>query len=70
MQDPARLTATEAARLIREGRLQPHELMEACLARIAAREPAVRAFAWFDADAARRAWRRRRPGRCTGCRSA
>ena len=33
----------------------PAELMEACLARIAEREPSVRAFAWFDADAARRA---------------
>ncbi|HME26756.1 MAG TPA: amidase [Acetobacteraceae bacterium] len=55
MQDPARLTATAAARLIRDGRLRPVELMEACLARIAAREPAVRAFAWFDRDAARRA---------------
>jgi Asp-tRNA(Asn)/Glu-tRNA(Gln) amidotransferase A subunit family amidase len=54
MQDPARLTATEAARLIRDGTLHPIELMEACLARIAAREPAVRAFAWFDAEAARR----------------
>ncbi len=29
--------------------------MAACLARIAEREPAVRAFAWFDPDAARKA---------------
>ena len=49
MQEPTKLTATEAARLIRDGRLRPVELMEACLARIAEREPAVRAFAWFDA---------------------
>ena len=55
MQEPSRLTATEAARLIRAGRLRPIELMEACLARIAEREPAVRAFAWFDAAAARQA---------------
>ncbi len=55
MRDPAKLTATEAARLIRDGRLRPIDLMEACLARIAEREPVVRAFAWFDADAARRA---------------
>ena len=55
MQEPSRLTATEAARLIRDGRLRPIELMEACLARIAEREPAVRAFAWFDAAAARQA---------------
>jgi Asp-tRNA(Asn)/Glu-tRNA(Gln) amidotransferase A subunit family amidase len=62
MQDPARLTATEAARLIRAGTLAPGELMDACLARIAAREPAVRAFAWFDADAARRGAAAARPG--------
>ncbi len=40
MRDPALLTATEAARLIRDGKLSPAELMEACLARIAEREPA------------------------------
>ena len=62
MPDPSKLTATEAARLIRDGRLRPEELMEACLARIAEREPAVRAFAWFDADAARRAAAAARPG--------
>jgi Asp-tRNA(Asn)/Glu-tRNA(Gln) amidotransferase A subunit family amidase len=54
MTDVAMLMATEAARLMREGKLRPNELMEACLARIAALEPEVRAFAWFDADAARR----------------
>ncbi len=58
--DPARLTATEAARLIRESRLHPADLLESCLDRIAAREPHVRAFAWFDPDAARRA--EARPG--------
>jgi Asp-tRNA(Asn)/Glu-tRNA(Gln) amidotransferase A subunit family amidase len=62
MQEPAKLTATEAMRLIRSGRLAPAELMEACLARIAEREPAVRAFAWFDADAARREAAGARPG--------
>ena len=62
MQEPTKLTATEAARLIRAGRLRPMELMEACLARIAEREPAVRAFAWFDADAARRGAADARPG--------
>ncbi len=55
MQDPARLTATEAARLIRSEKLRPIELMDACLARIAERERTVRAFAWFDAEAAGRA---------------
>ena len=68
MQDPTKLTATEAVRLIRAGRLRPMELMEACLARIAEREPAVRAFAWFDADAARRGATDARPG--TAARSA
>jgi len=66
MQEPSRLTATEAARLIRAGRLRPIELMEACLARIAEREPAVRAFAWFDAAAARQAASAASPGRLHG----
>jgi len=54
MQDPARLTATQAARLIRDGKLTAADLMEACLARIADREPQVRAFAWHDAELARK----------------
>ncbi len=54
MPDPANLTATAAARLIRAGTLRPEALMEACLVRIAAREPAVHAFAYLDADQARR----------------
>ncbi len=53
--DPSRLTATEAARQIREDRLRPEALMDACLDRIAAREPEVRAFTWFDPAAARAA---------------
>jgi Asp-tRNA(Asn)/Glu-tRNA(Gln) amidotransferase A subunit family amidase len=55
MSDPASLTATAAARQIRAGTLRPEALMEACLARIAAREPVVRAFTCFDPEAARRA---------------
>jgi len=35
MRDPVLLTATEAAQLIRDGKLSPAELMEACLERIA-----------------------------------
>ncbi len=62
MQDPNRLTATELVRLIRAGSLNPVDLMEACLDRIAAREPEVRAFAHFDAEAARRAARSAPPG--------
>lgn len=50
--DLHQLTATEATRRIRAGRLHPMDLMQACLARIAEREPTVRAFAWFDADTA------------------
>jgi Asp-tRNA(Asn)/Glu-tRNA(Gln) amidotransferase A subunit family amidase len=48
MEDPSRLTATEAARLIRTNRLKPAELLEACLARIADREPDIRAFAFIN----------------------
>ncbi len=62
MPDPSRLTATEAARLIRDGTLRAEELTEACLARIAAREPQVQAFAWLDPEHARRAARAARPG--------
>ncbi|MDA8050295.1 MAG: amidase [Rhodospirillales bacterium] len=62
MSDPSRLTATAAARLIREGRLRPEALMEACLARIAFRESDVRAFAWFDPAAARAGAAAARPG--------
>ncbi len=66
MQDPARLTATQAARLIREERLRPAELMEACLERITVREPVVHAFAGFDAAAARAAAAEARPGPLQG----
>ncbi|MGH7106521.1 MAG: amidase [Acetobacteraceae bacterium] len=66
MQDPSRLTATAAARLIREGRLTPEALMEACLDRIAEREAKVRAFAWFDAAAARQSGASARPGPLSG----
>jgi Asp-tRNA(Asn)/Glu-tRNA(Gln) amidotransferase A subunit family amidase len=62
MQDPARLTATEAARHIRDGKLRPEALMEACLDRIAEREPAVRAFTYLDPDLARRTAAQAQPG--------
>ena len=55
MREPAKLSATEAVRLMRAGTLRSADLMAACLARIAEREPVVRAFAWFDPDAARKA---------------
>ncbi|MBO0709855.1 MAG: amidase [Acetobacteraceae bacterium] len=57
-----RLTATEARRRIVAGTLRPVEFMEACLERIAAREPAIRAFAYFDPAAARKAASIARPG--------
>jgi Asp-tRNA(Asn)/Glu-tRNA(Gln) amidotransferase A subunit family amidase len=66
MRDPSKLTAIGAARLIRDGRLKPADLMEACLARIAEREGAVRAFAWFDPAAARRAADTAPPGKLHG----
>ncbi|MGE0224466.1 MAG: amidase [Acetobacteraceae bacterium] len=60
--DLHRLTATESVRRIRAGTLTPAALMEACLARIAEREPVVRAFAWFDAGKVRRDAASCRPG--------
>ncbi|MGX9965628.1 amidase [Roseomonas sp. F4] len=62
MTDPNRLTATEAARAIAAGRLSAPDLMEACLARAAEREPEVRAFVHLDPAAARRAAARAKPG--------
>src|ERR1700722_5223440 len=62
MQDPSRFTATEAVRLIKEGRLRVEALMEACLDRVAAREDMVHAFAWFDAGVAKRSAATARPG--------
>jgi Asp-tRNA(Asn)/Glu-tRNA(Gln) amidotransferase A subunit family amidase len=62
MPDPARLTATEAARAIAAGRLSPLDLIEACLARAAAREPVVRAFIHLDPAQARRNAAGARPG--------
>jgi Asp-tRNA(Asn)/Glu-tRNA(Gln) amidotransferase A subunit family amidase len=59
MTDPFRLTAVDATRLIRSGRLKPEDLLDACLARIADRDPAVRAMAFHDPDQVRNI----RPGR-------
>jgi len=55
MTDANRLSATEAARQIAAGTLTPRALMEACLARVAARDPAVHAFIHLDPDQARAA---------------
>ncbi|MBN8871614.1 MAG: amidase, partial [Rhodospirillales bacterium] len=65
-EEPWRLTATEAARRIAAGTLRPETLLESYLDRIAAEEPRVRAFAWFDAAAVRDAATRLRPGPLSG----
>jgi len=44
----AALSATDAARLIREGALSSEELVQACLERCAAVEPQVQAWAFLD----------------------
>lgn len=49
MDQPSDLTATQAVRRMRDGRLHASELVEACLARIAAQNSTVQAFAHFDA---------------------
>jgi Asp-tRNA(Asn)/Glu-tRNA(Gln) amidotransferase A subunit family amidase len=64
--DPLSLTATEAARLIHDGKLQPETLMEAYLDHIGGREPSVRAFAHFDPAQVRAATASVRPGPLQG----
>lgn len=49
---PHRLSAWEASRRLARRELSAEALMRACLAHIAQREPAVRAFAHLDAEAA------------------
>jgi amidase len=51
---PHRLSAAEAARRIARGELTSEALVASCLERIAAREQAVQAWAWLDADLALR----------------
>ena len=55
MADPADFTATAAKREMEAGRLSAAALLEACLARVAEREPVVRAFAHLDPEAVRSA---------------
>ena len=57
MSDPSRLTATQAVAAIRAGTLSTVALTEACLARIAERDPAIHAFAHLDAASAAEAAR-------------
>jgi Asp-tRNA(Asn)/Glu-tRNA(Gln) amidotransferase A subunit family amidase len=60
------LTATAAVRLIHDGKLRPEALMDAYLDRIAARDPGVLAFAYFDAAQACAAAAAARPGPLQG----
>ena len=55
---PYKLSITAVSAAIAEGELTPKALMESCLERIAEREPAVKAFAHYDAEAALDAARR------------
>ena len=75
----ATLTGLQAQRLLSEGKITALELTEACLARIAADEPRVQAWAFLDPELARAQARRcdeiaassaGRRGRCTASRSA
>ncbi|WP_237214878.1 amidase [Falsiroseomonas oryziterrae] len=52
LQDPATLTASEAAEAIAAGRLSAEALVRACLDRIVARDAAVQAWAFLDPDLA------------------
>ena len=52
MSTPNQLTATQAAAKLASGELSAVELMEACLARIAEREPEVQAWTYLDSDRA------------------
>jgi aspartyl-tRNA(Asn)/glutamyl-tRNA(Gln) amidotransferase subunit A len=53
MTETVQLTLEDAAALLREGRVSPSELAEACLARIEAVEPRLNAFVTVTADLAR-----------------
>src|SRR6185312_9584603 len=68
--DLAALSVSDAAGRIAEGALRPSELLEACLARIAARDEAVRSWASVDEAGARATARardeERRAGRTRG----
>ena len=63
---PFELTASQAASLIERGDLTSEDWVRSCLARIAAREPLVRAWACIDRDLALRAAREIDTGRAPG----
>jgi Asp-tRNA(Asn)/Glu-tRNA(Gln) amidotransferase A subunit family amidase len=60
------LTASQAVRLIHDGKLRPEALMDAYLDHIASRDPGVLAFAHFDPAQARAAAASARPGPLQG----
>ena len=66
MQDLSRITATQAVMLIRDGQIEPMEVMEACLDRIDQREDERHVFVYFAPEAASRAASRPRPGPLAG----
>jgi Asp-tRNA(Asn)/Glu-tRNA(Gln) amidotransferase A subunit family amidase len=66
MTNPADLTAVQAIRMIHDGMLNPMDLAEAYIDRIAEREPALQAFAYFNADRVREAARNAKPGPLQG----
>ena len=66
MQDLSRINATQAVKLIRDGQIEPMEVMEACLDRIDQREDERHAFVHFAPEAASRAASRPRPGPLAG----
>ena len=52
--DLCSLTATQTVRLVQDGELRTEALVDAVLERVEAREPELRALAYFDPDHARR----------------
>ncbi len=64
--DLINLTATQAVRLIRDGKLNAIDLTDAFLDHIARRDSAVKAFAFFDAGAVRKSAASCRPGPLQG----
>src|SRR5260221_1028515 len=69
-EQPAQLSASEAARRLREGLLTSEELVQGCLERIRAVEPTVQAWQFLDEEhalaQARAADERRRSGVAVG----
>src|SRR5258708_35341985 len=72
-EQPAQLSASEAARRIRDGLLSSEELVRACLERIRQVEPTVQAWTFLDEEhalaQARAADERRRTGEPVGALS-